>query len=146
MTIPTHLALGLLIGKISGNYQMSLLVSIAPDIDHFVSYAKHDVLLPLNKFWKVTMDPNDPWGDQKSFLHNILVWFGLSLIAVLLNQKIGLIFATGYLGHLILDALCNSDYYPFYPKKKFRIKGPIVYASKSEFILFVALLLTFFFV
>lgn len=125
---------------------MSLLVSIAPDIDHFVSYAKHDVLLPLNKFWKVTMDPNDPWGDQKSFLHNILVWFGLSLIAILLNQKVGLIFATGYLGHLILDALCNSDYYPFYPKKKFRIKGPIVYASRNEFMLFVALLLTFFFI
>ena len=125
---------------------MSFLVSIAPDIDHFVSYAKHDVLLPLNKFWKVTMDPNDPWGDQKSFLHNILVWFGLSLIAVLLNQKVGLIFVTGYLGHLILDALCNSDYYPLYPKKKFRIKGPIVYASRNEFVLFVALLLTFFFI
>jgi len=145
MTIPTHLALGLLIGKISGNYQISLLVSLAPDIDHLISYTKHGVLFHPKKFWKTVTDVNDPWEDQRSFLHNLIVWFVLSLIAIFLNKTIGIIFASAYLGHLLLDALDNSDYYPFYPNK-FRIKGPIVYASRSEFVLFVALLLTFFFI
>ena len=145
MTIPTHLALGLLIGKVSGNYEIALLVSMAPDMDHFVSYARHGVLLHPKKFWKTVTDVNDPWEDQRSFLHNIVVWLILSLIAILLNKTAGIVFTSAYFGHLLLDALDNSDYYPFYPKK-FRIKGPVVYNSKGEFVLFAILLLTFFFI
>ncbi|MHB8870966.1 MAG: metal-dependent hydrolase [Candidatus Doudnabacteria bacterium] len=142
MTIPTHLALGLIIGKMTNNYGLALAFSVGPDIDHLISYAKHGVLFNPKKFLKATTDTEDPWGDQRSFLHNILVWLGISIVAITINQRIGFIISIAYFGHLVLDALDNSLFFPFYPKK-FCIKGPIVYNSINEYIFLFILLLIY---
>ncbi|MEK7652270.1 MAG: metal-dependent hydrolase [Patescibacteria group bacterium] len=145
MTTATHVALGLIIGKVTNNYGLALAFSVGPDIDHLISYAKHGVLLNPRRFLKVTTDAEDPWGDQKSFLHNVFVWFGISLVAIAINQRVGLIISIAYLGHLVLDALDSSLFFPFYPRK-FCIKGPIVYNSAHEYFFLLILLLIYIFI
>ncbi|TSC66361.1 MAG: hypothetical protein G01um101477_116 [Candidatus Doudnabacteria bacterium Gr01-1014_77] len=142
MTTATHVALGLIIGKVTNNYGLAIALSVGPDVDHFISYAKHGILFSPTKLLKATTDAEDPWGDQKSFLHNVFVWLGISIIAIAINQRIGLIISIAYLGHLVLDALDNSLFYPFYPKK-FCIKGPIVYNSLNEYVFLFILLLIY---
>jgi membrane-bound metal-dependent hydrolase YbcI (DUF457 family) len=141
MTIPSHVVAGLIIGHFSGNYALSLTAAVIPDIDHIPSYLRHKVLFKPGKLMEALKATDDPWGDQRGLLHNILVWLVLSLICLsFLDLKIALVLSAAYLSHLVLDALDNADYYPFAPSKKGAFRGPIGYFSKSELVFSLILL------
>ena len=139
MTFPTHILLGAIIGKVTGNYALAVGVSVAPDLDHLKSYFKSGVIKSPQTFWKTITDGNDPYGDQRGILHNLLFFVCASIILIFLSPIIVLC----WFGHLVLDALDSSDYWPFYPNKKINIRGPIRYASIQELIFFSALLVVY---
>ena len=143
MTFPTHLMAGLVIGKLTGNYSLSIAVAVGVDIDHVFSYAKNGILLKPKKFLQTVFNRDDPYGDQRFFLHNVLVFILISGIVFFINPQIGFIFSLAYLSHIILDALDNSDYFPFFPNKKINIRGPIEYASWKELPIVCFLIITF---
>ena len=144
MFILAHLAAGLIIGKISGNYPASLIGALAVDLDHLIPYIRHKILLNPKKFWKTIANPEDPYGNQRNFLHSFFAWMLLSLIVTIINFNVGIILSLSYLIHLLLDLIDGSDFYPFYPFK-LNIRGPIKYLSKSEF-LFTAISFLIFFI
>ena len=143
MTLPTHILLGLVIGKVTGNYELGIFSSIAPDFDHIASYMKSGVLKNPILFWKTVTDREDSYGDQRGILHNILVFIVCSMILIYFFKFIGLVIMFGWLGHIILDMLDNSDYWPFYPNKKIDIRGLIKYFLFQEFLFFVCLLIVY---
>ena len=96
MTFSTHLIAGLVLGKITGNYSLSVGMALGIDIDHVFSYIKNGVLLNPTKFLKTILNKEDPYGDQRFLLHNVLVFVLLSIIILLINYRIGLIFSLAY--------------------------------------------------
>ena len=143
MTLPTHILLGAIIGKVTGNYSLAIGASIVPDFDHMGSYLKSGVLKKSRIFWKTITDTEDPYGNQRGMLHNILFFIFLSIILFTLIPKFAIVLVLGWLGHIVLDMLDQSDYWPFYPSKKINIKGIIKYASIQEAILFLFLLFVY---
>ena len=146
MFLLAHLAAGLIIGKLTQNYLVALIAALFVDIDHLIPYIKHKVIFNLKKFWKTITNPKDPYGGQRNYLHSIFGFILVSLIVFLFDQRIGIVFSLGYLSHLLLDVLDNSDFYPFYPIKEINIKGPVKYFSKAEFALTLILFIIFFIV
>jgi len=144
MTLPTHAVLGLIIGKITGSYGLAIAASTLIDADHLISYVKSGVIKNPKLFWKTIMDQKDPYGDQRGILHNIFIWAFVSLIIFLFSHSGGIVISIGWLGHIFLEAIDNSDYWPLYPNKKINLKGPINYGSWQEGIVFAVLLITFF--
>lgn len=59
MTIPNHFALGLIIGKVTGNYELAISISVLLDCDHFIALAKHGKLKDWKTFWEATTDSED---------------------------------------------------------------------------------------
>jgi hypothetical protein len=143
MFVGAHLAVGLLIGKATGNYPAALVGAMAIDVDHLWVYARHRVLLNPKKFWKTSTDTADPYGNQRNYLHSFFTWIVVSILAIMLDRSFGIAFSLGYASHLLLDLLDKSDFYPFYPLK-FKIRGFIKYYSKTEFIFTASLFLLFF--
>lgn len=146
MTFPTHLIAGLIMGKLTGNYSVAIASSVLIDVDHLQSYIKSGVLFKLKLFWKTITDKADPYGDQRGYLHNLFIFAGISTILLLIWSYTAIPFILGWFGHLLLDALDNSDYWPLYPYKKLNLKGPILYASYQELIFSFLLVLTYFFI
>ncbi len=144
MTFPTHLLAGLIVGKLTGNYSLGIVSSVAMDVDHLQSYFKSGVIFKPKVFWQTITNPADPYGNQRGYLHNVLVFIVISGVLFMVLRNIALPIVLGWLGHLILDALDNSDYWPFYPNKKINLKGPIIFASRWE-ILFTFLLVGIYF-
>ena len=144
MTIPTHLMLGAIIGKVTGNYIVGFTSSVFPDLDHLQSYYTHDILLKPKKLWNALTDTKDNFGDQRGIFHNVIFFAIVCFLSIIFFHKIGIIIAIGWLGHLCLDALDNSDYWPFYPNKSINLRGPIKYASFQELIFFILLMLLYF--
>jgi membrane-bound metal-dependent hydrolase YbcI (DUF457 family) len=141
----THLALALIIGKVSGDYSAALLGSLVIDIDHFMPFIEKRKKFKLKEFWQDMQESKNSYGEiSRSYLHSFFSWALLSLIICLINLRFGLIFSLAYLGHFLLDAIDDSDFYPFYPIEKFNIKGFIPYFSKKE--LFFSLILFFLFI
>ena len=144
MFILAHLITGLVIGKLSGNYTAALIGSLAVDLDHLAVYIRHKILLSPKKFWQTVTNPDDPYGNQRSFLHSFFAWLPVSGIATAINFGAGVAFSISYLVHLLLDMIDSSDFHPLYPIK-LNIKGPIRYLSKSEiaftFVMFFVFLL-----
>ncbi len=145
MTIPTHVILGVLIGKITGDFPTAIAVSVLVDIDHLVSYVRHGVLTDYKKFLNVITDKEDPYGDQRGYLHNILIAGLLSALSFLVGMSFGLVFTLSYFGHLLLDALDKSDYWSLFPYKKINIRWPIEYYSYQEILLMCVLIVAIIF-
>ena len=143
MTLPTHLMAGLVLGKITGNYSLSLAGAVLVDADHIFSYTKAKILFRPKELWRTLTDKNDPYGDQRYFLHNFFVFILITGTSAFINLQTGLIVGLAYLSHLILDALDDADYFPFFPNKKINLRGPIGYFSKSEFVFALFLLLIY---
>lgn len=143
MTLPTHFLLGMIIGKVTGNYPVAIASSVLIDLDHLQSYISHELILKPKKLWKVLTDQKDPWGDQRGIFHNVIFFGVVALLLVVLGGIIGKIIVLGYLGHLLLDALDNSDYYPLYPNKKINLKGFINYGTWQELLFFIVLVVIF---
>lgn len=140
MTLPTHVLAGLIIGKITGDFSTAIVASLVIDLDHTISYFRHDILFKPRKLFKIISSEADPWGDQRNFLHSAFSWVVISSILLLINFSFGLVFLIAYFFHLFFDALDGADLYPFFPSKKFVIKGVIEYYSKQEIIFDVCLI------
>jgi len=138
-----HLLVGLIIGKISGQYAIAIIGAVFLDLDHLICYSRNGVLLRPKKLWRLLTTSKDPYGSQRNFLHSFFAWASISLIGILINFEIGLIFSTAYLTHLLIDMLDDADYYPFYPFK-INVKGIIKYFSKSEVLIIILLSVLFF--
>lgn len=132
MTLPSHLIAGLLIGKLTGNYPLAISASLLVDIDHIQSYIKSGVLFHPKELWRTITDADDLYGDQRGILHNILLCIVVSSILIAVLDFFALPIVIGWLGHLVLDALDKSDYWPLYPFKQINIKGFIPYKSLAE--------------
>ena len=144
MFITTHLAAGLLVGKMTGNYPLAIGGAIIWDIDHLIPYYRHHVLKSPAKFWHAITSGTDPYRGQRGWFHNIFAWLliaGASLL--LLPPPLGVAFSLGYLSHLVLDAFDTADFWPLYPSKAINLHGPIRYFSLSEASFAFALLLLF---
>ena len=143
MFIFAHLAAGLIVGKSFENYTPALIGALVPDLDHIIPYIQHGIFFSPRKFWKTATNPKDRYGNQRNYLHNIIVWAIISVPVIMFDFKIGIVFSLAYLSHLFLDLLDSSDFRPLYPMK-FSIKGPIGYLSKSESFITLILFLIFF--
>lgn len=143
MFLPTHLAAGLIIGKLTGDYTIALVGSVAMDLDHLWAYRQAGILFDFKKFFQAAIGGIKTKVPQRSFFHNIFFFLLSSAAALIISLPGGLIFSAAYLGHLFLDSLDNSGYFPFYPNTKINILGPIKYFSKQEFFLAFILLLIF---
>lgn len=145
MLLPTHLAAGLIIGKLTGDYAIAFIGSTAVDLDHFIAFYRSKVLLKFKKIILATTNQNHIVIDQRNYFHNVFFFLAVSLIVLLIDLRVGLIFGISYLVHLIFDSFDNQNYYPFYPNKKINLHGPINYFSAREvtfaFLLFVIFLL-----
>ena len=139
-----HLLAGLIIGYLSGNYLIALVGALVLDLDHLWIYFKHKILFKPKKFWKTITSPKDPYGNQRNYLHSFLFWIIISILILLINWNIGVIFSLAYLSHLLLDLLDGSDFYPLYPIK-WKVKGPIKYLSWKELVFTLILLIIFIF-
>lgn len=134
MTLATHLLASLIIGKITGNFPAAFAGSLVMDLDHAISYFRHGILFKPRQLFKAIHDEADPWGDQRNFLHSIFSWAAISILFLMINFNFGLVFSMAYFFHLVFDALDNADFYPFFPFRKFVIKGFVKYFSKRELI------------
>ena len=132
MFILAHLAIGLLIGKLTNNYEIAIIGSLFVDLDHLISYAKNGVIFNFKKFWKTVTNPHDPYGNQRHFLHNLWVLKIVAVSTILINPTVGFTFTIAYAAHLILDSLDSSDFKPLVPLSKRNVKGPIRYLSHAE--------------
>jgi hypothetical protein len=133
-----------LIGKITGDYAVSLLAATAVDLDHGISYVKNGILFSPKKLLDAIVNEHDPWGNQRNILHNIGAWALISVCAFFVDTTIGWSVSLGYLSHLLLDALDTADYYPFFPNTSVNLKGSIRYFSRHE-TLFVAIIAAMYF-
>ena len=144
MLLSTHLAAGLIISKLTGDYNASLLGSVVMDLDHLIAYYRTGILLKFRKVLIAITGQNDIGLPQRNFFHNILFCLLVSALVAAVNFSTGLTFGAAYICHLILDALDSENYYPFYPILKINLRGPIKYFSRQEFIFTFILLLIFF--
>lgn len=145
MTTPNHIALGLIIGKLTGNYGLAVVVSLAIDCDHLASIYKHGYYKSLKLFWETETNPEDPWGDQRGGVHTLFsVVLTTSISYFLFSSAIALVVGLSHLGHILLDAISDSDSWPFRPFSNFRTRGFIPYCSKYEIYFFIGLVLIFF--
>jgi len=143
MTLPTHILASLIIGKITGDFPTAIVGSLVMDLDHTISYFRHGVLFKPRQLFKAISDETDPWGDQRNFLHSIFSWIAISVLLLTINFNFGLVFSIAYFFHLVFDVLDSADFYPFFPFKKFLIKGFVKYYSKQEIIFDICLILIF---
>ena len=145
MTIPNHFALGLIIGKITGNYVLATSVSVLLDCDHFIALAKHGKLKDWKTFWQATTDSEDSYNDQRGFLHTFFSVFLTTTIAYFVfAPAIALVTGLSHLGHIFLDTISDSDSWPLRPFSNLKIRGFVPYYSKYEILFFFALVSIFF--
>jgi membrane-bound metal-dependent hydrolase YbcI (DUF457 family) len=144
MTIPNHLALGLIIGGATGHYEIAVAVSVLLDCDHFIPLAKHGLLKNFKVFWKATTSPKDSFGDQRGFLHTIFAVFVTTFLSYFLfGIHVATVVGLSHFGHILLDAISKTDSFPFRPFSNFRVRGFVPYYSKYEILFFVGLMSIF---
>jgi hypothetical protein len=143
MFIHAHFAAGLLVGKLTGSYPAALAGSLLIDIDHLIPYYKYKLLTNLKKFWAASTVLNKKIMYTRNYLHSVYSFVLFSTLFYIFDPALGLAFGMGYAGHLILDALDNAKYYPFYPSH-WQFKGLIPYYSFYEWIIAAFLLGIFF--
>ena len=139
MFVTAHIAAGLLIGKLTGNYVAALLGMLLLDLDHFYAFIKENVFTSWKRLKKVILFEEYVKGDRTP-LHSFTLWLPISLVFVLIDKNFGVPFAIGYLAHLCMDMVDNSDFYAFWPWE-YSFKGPIRYLGWRE--LTITLLLLF---
>lgn len=143
MTIPNHLALGLIIGKVTGSYEIAIATSVLLDCDHFIPLAKHGLMKNFKGFWKAITDSEDKFHDQRGILHNIFaLLIIISLSSIIFGPQVALVVGLSHFGHIFLDAISDSDSWPFRPFSNFKLRGFIPYYSKYEilnFFMFIAI-------
>jgi membrane-bound metal-dependent hydrolase YbcI (DUF457 family) len=125
----SHLAAGLLIGKLTGDYTPAILGSICPDLDHIYSYARHGFFSSFKKFIKTATNEDDPYDDQRNYLHNLFVAILICVIVAAFDLRVGLVLLISYFVHLLFDAIDHADFFPLFPWRKINLRGPVGYFS-----------------
>jgi len=143
MYFPSHLAAGLVIGKLTGDYTTAIVASVFPDTDHLYAFFKHGYFKNWQKFINTVVKQEDPFDDQRNYFHNIFVAIMFWIIVMLINFHIGLVFSISYFIHLAMDGLDGAEYYPLYPNKKINLKGPVGYFSKYDMAVSIVLIMVF---
>ena len=134
-----HLLLGILLGKIFGNYLFFIIGSIFPDLDHLYVLLKNRI--PLNKLIdSIKFEEKYNLKYKTPLFHSLLGLIIFSGSLFIFNQKGALIFAIAYLLHLLIDWLDVDEKYYLYPLK-IKFKGFLSIWSKSEQILTILLLI-----
>lgn len=142
MFLPTHLAAGLIIGKLTGDYPAAVTASLAMDLDHLFAYYRAGILFKFKSILKA-VEGYDIGLPQRNFFHNIFFFIIVSALAFVIDFKTGLVLSLAYFCHLAMDSMDNSNYYPFYPDKKINLHGPVKYFSAQDMILSVVLFIIF---
>jgi len=134
-----HLLLGILLGKIFGNYLFFIIGSVFPDIDHLYILIKNKV--PIKKVIdSIKFEEKYKLRYKTALFHSLLGLSIFSSIILLINWKGTLIFATAYFLHLLIDWLDIDEKYYLYPFK-IKFKGILPIWSKAEQILTLAILI-----
>ncbi len=131
-----HLAAGLIIGKLTGDYPTAIIGAVAIDLDHLIPYVQKDIIFNLKKILHSAKSTHD---SARSYLHSFIAFPILTGLVMLFSFKTGLIFGLGYLSHFLLDAIDDDDFYPLFPWKKFNTRGFIGYYSRAEFVFTIIL-------
>jgi len=116
-----HLILGLILGKVLGNFWFFLLGSVFPDIDHVYIVVKNG-LFSWNKYID-SIKNEKKYGIRykTAFVHSLFGLVVFSLIVSLFDLYGGIAFAFAYLLHLLIDWIDIDEKYYLYPNKtKFR--------------------------
>jgi hypothetical protein len=135
-----HLLLGILLGKLFGNYFFFILGSIFPDIDHIYIIFK-------NKIWTKNKIIDSIKHEEKynikyktPLVHSLFGLILFSIIILFFNRTGALIFAIAYLLHLLIDWLDIDIKYYLYPFK-IKFKGFLPIWSSIEKILTIILVM-----
>ncbi len=139
-----HLATGLIIGKLTGDYVTAITTSLVIDLDHFMPLYKKGVFSNWQKFRQLLLSSNTPQSSSRTYLHNIFILLTISLIAFFINHTVGSVIFISYLFHLVIDALDNQNLYLFYPNKNLVLNGPIKYFSLAELIFTIILFIVYY--
>ena len=143
MYTPSHLAAGLVIGKLTGDYTTAVVASVFPDTDHLYAFFKHGYFRNWRKFINTVVRQEDPFNDQRNYLNNIFIAIGFWIIVMVINLHVGIVFLVSYFFHLVMDSIDGAEYYPLYSSKRINLKGPIGYFSKYDMAVSIFLLMVF---
>jgi membrane-bound metal-dependent hydrolase YbcI (DUF457 family) len=136
-----HLAAGLIIGKLTGDYPTAIIGAVAIDLDHLIPHIKNKIIFNIKEILRVSRNTHE---SSRSYLHSFIAFFALTGLVMAFNLRVGLVFGLGYLSHFLLDAIDDDDFYPLFPWKKFNTRGFIGYYSRSEFVFTLILLGVYF--
>lgn len=135
-----HLLLGLILGKIFGNYFFFILGSILPDLDHLYIIVKNR-LFNLNKIIKsIKFEKRFGVKYKTPLFHSFLGLILFSAVIAFFDTKGAVLFATAYFLHLMVDWVDIDEKYYLYPLKV-KFKGFLPIWSKLEKILTILLLI-----
>ncbi|MEK6906833.1 MAG: metal-dependent hydrolase [Nanoarchaeota archaeon] len=129
-----HLLIGILLGKIYGNYIYFIAGSLIPDIDHLYIILKNRLYNIKKIISSIKYEKNYGLKYKTPLIHSIL---GLVIIssAVFFFNKIGAVyFSLAYFIHLLIDWVDIDEKYYLYPLK-IKFKGFLPIWSKQEKIL-----------
>ncbi|MBI2130648.1 metal-dependent hydrolase [Candidatus Woesearchaeota archaeon] len=134
-----HLLIGLVLGKLSGNYLIFILGSVFPDFDHVYVMVK-------NRFFSMSRIINSMRFEEKfgvryktPLFHSIPGLILFSVITYFFSSIGALYFAMAYLLHLLIDWPDIDEKYYLYPLK-IRFRGVLPIWSKPEQIFTIILL------
>ena len=138
-----HLIVGIILGKIFGNYTLFIIGSMFPDLDHIYIILKNKLL--SIKMIIETLRFEDKFGIKYKtpFFHSVFGLILFSLAAYLLNNEFIVPFGVSYLLHLLIDWLDIDEKYYLYPLK-IKFKGFLPIGSRAEQILtLIAIIVVF---
>jgi hypothetical protein len=136
-----HLALGLIIGKVTGDYPTAIITSVALDFDHLWPHVKNKTIFKIKEIWNQAKLSGDT---SRNILHSFIFLVPMAVALWFFDHRIALVFIWSFLGHFFLDAIDDSDFWPLFPFKRINSKGFIGYYSRTEVVFTIILFLIYF--
>ena len=135
-----HFIIGIILGKIFGNYLFFILGSILPDVNHIYIIIKNK-LFNLKKI-KQTIKYEKRFNIRykTKLFHSLTGLILFSLIIYFFSKTGAVYFSIAYLIHLLIDWIDIDEKYLLYPLK-IKFKGFIPIWSKFEKILTIILII-----
>ncbi|MBU2052864.1 MAG: metal-dependent hydrolase [Nanoarchaeota archaeon] len=141
-----HLLIGIILGKLYGNYFLFILGSIFPDIDHFYIIFKNKIYTLEKIIDSIKYEEKYNLNYKTSLFHSLIGLVIFSLIIYLVVGNKAIYFSVAYLLHLLIDWSDTDTKYFLYPLK-IKFKGFLSIWSKPgralTIILIVMLLFLF---
>ncbi|MBR9702192.1 metal-dependent hydrolase [Candidatus Pacearchaeota archaeon] len=139
--ILAHLLIGIILGKLYGNYLLFILGSILPDIDHIFIIVKNKIYTLEKIIDSIRYEKEYNLNYKTALFHSL---FGLVIFSLMVYIFVGnkaIYFSAAYLLHLLIDWPDTDTKYFLYPLKT-KFKGFLPIWSKPEQILTIILILT----